>query len=98
MDILIDRSLIQYVMSVARMEAPLVLEAEITGFKKSRSITYSLVDASQTFCNDKNNIVQAHIQACDALLNRTKDMTARIIVEKEIGDLKIVLDLVKYVS
>jgi hypothetical protein len=54
MDILIDRSLIQYVMSVARMEAPLVLEAEITGFKKSRSITYSLVDASQTFCNDKN--------------------------------------------
>jgi hypothetical protein len=98
----VDRVLPLYnIMSVtaARMEAPHVLEAYITRSKKSRAIVYSHLDSSQTFCNDKiGRMIQAHIQACGELLNRIEDKTDQMLVEKDIADLKIILDLVRYVN
>jgi hypothetical protein len=88
-------------MSVAavRMKVPLVLEAHIMRSKKSKAIVYSHLDSSQTYCNDKiGRMIQAHIQACGELLNRIEDKTDQMLIEKEIADLKIILDLVRYVN
>jgi hypothetical protein len=54
--------------------------------------------SNQTLSKDTNDIIKAHIDACSVLLNRTDQTSDQIIVEKEIADLKMVLDLVKYVS
>lgn len=95
---LIGPALIPFVMNVARAKTLFVLTAQITGFSKNRSIIYSPVDPNQTLSKDKNDIIKAHIDACSVLLNRTEETSDQIIVEKEIADLKMVLDLVKYVS
>jgi hypothetical protein len=95
---LIGPALIPFVMNVARAKTLFVLIAQITGFSKNRSIIYSPVDPNQTLSKDTNDIIKAHIDACSVLLNRTEQTSDQIIVEKEIADLKMVLDLVKYVS
>jgi hypothetical protein len=95
---LIGPTLISHVMNVARAETLLVLKAQITEINKNRSIFYSPVHPIQISSKDKNNIIKAHIDACVALLNRTGKASDQIIIEKEIAELKIVLDLIKYVS
>lgn len=94
---LIGPALIPFVMNVARAKTLFVLTAQITGLSKNRSIIYSPVDPNQTLSKDTNDIIKAHIDACSVLLNRTEETSDQIIVEKEIADLKMVLDLVKYV-
>ena len=67
--------------------------------QKSKAIVYSHLDSIQTYCNDKiGRMIQAHIQACGELLNRIEDKTDQMLIEKEIADLKIILDLVRYVN
>ena len=95
---MIGPALIPPVMNVARAETLLVLKAQITEFNKNRSIVYSPVHPSQISSKDINNIVKAHIDACVALLNCTEKASDQIIIEEEIAELKIVLDLIKYVS
>ena len=85
-------------MNVARAETLLVLRAQITEYNKNRSIVYSPVQPSQISSKNINNIIKAHIDACVALLNRTENASDQMIIEKEIGELKIVLDLIKYVN
>jgi hypothetical protein len=84
-------------MNVARAETLVVLTAQFIGFSKNRSIIYSPVDSGQTWSKGTNDIIKAHIEAYDVLLNRTEETSDQIIVKKEIADLKMVLDLVKYV-
>lgn len=94
---LIVLALIRFVMNVGRAGTLVVLTAQITGFSKNRSIIYSPADSGQTWSKGTNDIIKAHIEACDVLLNRTEETSDQIIVKKEIADLKMVLDLVKYV-
>jgi hypothetical protein len=85
-------------MNVGITESLVVLTAQITGFSKNKSIVYCPIDSGQTLSKCTNDIIKAHIEACDVLLNRTEETSDQIIVKKEIADLKMVLDLVKYVS
>jgi hypothetical protein len=95
---LIGPALVSLVMNVARAETLFVLRAQITGLGKNRSIIYSPIDSNHVPSKDINNIIMAHIDACVALLNRAEKTSDQIIVEKEIAELKTVLDLVKYIS
>lgn len=77
------------------MEGPFVIEAKTTGLKKSRNVTYSLVDSYLTACIDKKEIILKQIQACERLLKYTSDRLDQIILEKEIADLKLILDFIE---
>lgn len=77
------------------MEVPFVIEAKTTGLRKSRNVTYSLVDSYHTTCIDKKDIILGQIQACEKLLKYTGDRLDQIILEKEVADLKLMLDFIE---
>jgi hypothetical protein len=77
------------------MEVPFEIEAKTTGLRKSRNITYSLVDSNHTTCIDKKDIILGQIQACEKLLKYTGDRLDQIILEKEVADLKLMLDFIE---
>lgn len=77
------------------MESPFIIEAKTTGSNRNRSVTYSPVDTYHNIFIDKRDLILAQIHACEILLKYTKDRTDQIILEKEIGDLKLMLDLIE---
>jgi hypothetical protein len=82
-------------MNVVEMESPFIIEAKTTGSNTNRNVTYSPVDTYHNVFIDKKDLILAQIQACDRLLKYTKDRIDQIILEKEIGDLKLMLDLIE---
>ncbi|MDQ5868408.1 MAG: hypothetical protein M3530_01625 [Thermoproteota archaeon] len=58
-----------------------------------RKVTYSFVDSYHSLCRDKKDIILSEIQACERLLKYTRDDNDKIILEKEIVELKLALDL-----
>jgi hypothetical protein len=82
-------------MNVVEMESPFIIEAKTTGSNMNRNVTYSLVDTYHNVFIDKKDLILAQIQACERLLKYTKDRIDQIILEKEIGDLKLMLDLIE---
>jgi hypothetical protein len=51
------------------------------------------MDGFHTICLDKKDIVLAEIDACEHLLRACNDKGDRSAIEKEISELKLVLDL-----
>jgi hypothetical protein len=51
------------------------------------------MDDFHTLCLDKKDIVLAEIDACEVLLRAFNDEGDRNAIEKEISELKLVLDL-----
>jgi hypothetical protein len=82
-------------MNIVEMESPFIIEAKTTGSNRNRSVTYSPVDTYHNIFIDKRDLILAQIHACEILLKYTKDRTDQIILEKEIGDLKLMLDLIE---
>jgi hypothetical protein len=62
---------------------------------KRRKVTYSLVDSYHSLCVDKKDIILSEIMACERLLKYTGDGSDMIVLEKEIGELKLALDLLQ---
>jgi hypothetical protein len=77
-------------MNIVEMESPFIIEAKTTGSNTNRSVIYSPVDTYHNIFIDKRELILAQIHACEILLKYTKDRT-----EKEIGDLKLMLDLIE---
>lgn len=82
-------------MNVIGMEAPLIIEAKTTGSNSNRNVTYSPIDTYHNVFIDKKNLILAQIHACERLLKYTNDRIDQIILEKEIADLKLMLDLIE---
>jgi hypothetical protein len=82
-------------MNIVEMESPFIIEANTTGSNTNRSVTYSPVDTYHNIFIDKRDLILAQIHACEILFKYTKDRTDQIILEKEIGDLKLMLDLIE---
>jgi hypothetical protein len=82
-------------MNIVEMESPFIIEAKTTGSNTNRSVTYSPVDTYHNIFIDKRELILAQIHACEILLKYTKDRTDQIILGKEIGDLKLMLDLIE---
>jgi hypothetical protein len=78
--------------NITEIEAPLVI-AKTCGCendRRSKKITYSIVDQYHSICLDKIDIIAAELAACEGLLRHTTDEVDRKIVEIEIMQLNSV--------
>ena len=84
-------------MNIVEMEteSTLVIEAKTIGHKRGRNVTYSVENSYHNICVDKKSIVLGQIHACERVLKYTTDRIDQIILEKEIADLKLMLDLIE---
>jgi hypothetical protein len=80
--------------NIARTEEDYDIVAKTCGCNESkRKVTYSFVDSYHSLCRDKNDIILSEVQACERLLKYTGDENDIVVLEKEIGELKLALDL-----
>lgn len=81
-------------MNISSVETLLQVEAKTCGCKeKGRTVTYSFIDSYHSLCVDKHDIIWNQIGACEKLLEYSNDDNDRSAIEKEISELKTVLDL-----
>lgn len=81
-------------MNIAHTEEDYDIVAKTCGCKDTkRKVTYSFVDSYHSLCRDKNDIILSEVQACERLLKYTRDDNDTVVLEKEIGELKLALDL-----
>jgi hypothetical protein len=80
--------------NIAKTEEDYDIVAKTCGCKDTkRKVTYSFVDSYHSLCRDKNDIILSEVQACERLLKYTGDENDIVVLEKEIGELKLALDL-----
>ena len=84
-------------MNIVEPEVLLTIVAKTCGCKMERDkrkITYALIDSYHSLCMDKKDIIRSELMACERLLKyTTEDQSDRLIVEREIAELKMTLDL-----
>jgi hypothetical protein len=81
-------------MNISSLETSLQVEAKTCGCKeKGRTVTYSFIDSYHSLCIDKREIIWNQIRACEKLLKYVNDDDDRSSIEREIGELKTILDL-----
>ena len=61
--------------------------------KNGKSVAYTLIDSYHGLCLDKKDIIISELEACITLLKYSTDEADRSIIEREIVQLKIMLDL-----
>ncbi len=83
-------------MNIVKSDTQNIIEAKTSGCNKKKSITYYFVESAHSLCLDKSEIILAQIQACERLLNYTKDNNEIISIEKEILGLNFALDLIQF--
>jgi len=72
------------------------VEAKTCGCKNKKSISYHFIEPAHSLCLDKRELVLAQIQACERLLNYSRDELELTTIKKEITDLKLALDMLHY--
>src|SRR5438093_9749955 len=63
--------------------------------EKDRKVTYSILNSYHSLCQDKKDILSNELVACERLLKYSKDPFDKQIIEREITDLKLMLDLLQ---
>lgn len=82
-------------MNIVEMESPFAIQAKTIGHKQRRNVIYSVENSYHSICIDKRGILLEQIHACESFLKYTSDRIDQIILEKEIADLKLMLDLIE---
>ena len=80
-------------MNIVKTEEPFLIEAKTSGYNKKKSISYYFIESVHSLCLDKIEIILEQIRACERLLKYAKDEMDKVIIEKEILELKFALDL-----
>jgi hypothetical protein len=80
--------------NIVGMESSFIIEAK-TIRHKERNVIYSIENFYHSIYIDKRSIVLEQIHACERVLKYTHDRIDQIILEKEIADLKLMLDLIE---
>ena len=83
-------------LNILESERPFLIEAKTCGYSKKKSITYHFIESSHSLCLDKREIILAQIQACNRLLEYAKDESDREAINRELGELKLTLDMMHY--
>ena len=82
-------------MNISSLETSIQVEARTCGCKeKGRTVSYSFIDSYHSLCIDKRDIIWNQIGACEKLLKYSKDDNDKTVIEKEICELKMMLDLI----
>jgi hypothetical protein len=87
--------------NITDIEAPLDIIAKTCGCEKdrrSKKITYSIVDQYHSVCIVKIDIIVAELDACERLLRHTTDEVDREIVEIEITQSSTVKNSLEEIS
>jgi hypothetical protein len=76
-------------------EASSLVIAKLCGCKESRrKVAYSLLNETHGLCLDKKDLINGQLEACEKLLRYTSDENDnRITLKREIGELRMALDL-----
>lgn len=61
--------------------------------ENSKKVTYSFADNYDYLSIDKRDVISAELEACERLLKYNVDEIDKKTVEREIADLKMILDL-----
>jgi len=81
-------------MNITETEVPLDVVAKTCSCSgENRKVTYLILDSYHSLCREKKDIIIGELMACEKLLKYTVDMIENII-EKEINELKLILDLI----
>jgi len=88
-------------MNITNTETPSLVVAKVSGHKykdkssekNKKKITYSLAEEYHSLSLDKREITLSELNACERLLEYTKDASEEEVIEGEIAELKMTLDL-----
>jgi hypothetical protein len=81
-------------MNMSDTESPVIILAKTCGCKeKNMKVTYSFIDSYHSLCLDKKDIISAEIDACQKLTKYTVDEKDKLVIEKELAELKMSIDL-----
>jgi hypothetical protein len=82
-------------MNVTDLESSIQIDAKICGSTQKRKIAYSIMDYHHSLYINKKDIILAQIRACELLYKYTTNSFDNNVLQKEILDLKLVLDLME---
>jgi hypothetical protein len=81
-------------MNISDSESPVTILAKTCGCReRNMKVTYSFIDSYHSLCLDKKDIISAEINACQKLTKYTIDEKDKLVIEKELAELKMSLDL-----
>lgn len=88
-------------MNITDTETPSLVVAKVCGpkdkgnstEKNKKKITYSVAEEYHSLSLDKKDITLSELNACERLLEYTKDVSDEEVIEREITELKMTLDL-----
>jgi hypothetical protein len=81
-------------MNIGDPESQVTILAKTCGCReRSMKVTYSFIDSYHSLCLDKKDIIYAEIDACQRLTKYTVDEKDKLVIEKELAELKMSLDL-----
>jgi len=81
-------------MNISDSESPVTILAKTCGCKeKDMKVTYSFIDSYHSLSLDKKDIISAEIDACQKLTKYTVNEKDKLVIEKELAELKMSLDL-----
>jgi hypothetical protein len=82
-------------MNITETEVPLEIVAKTCSCSdKNRKVTYLILDSYYSICREKKDIIISQLTACEKLLKYSIDTIDKKIIEKEINELKLILDLI----
>jgi len=82
--------------NIGNAEADYDIVAKTCGCKDmKRKVTYSFVDSYHSLCRDKKDIILSEVLACERLLKYTREENDKILLGKEVEELKLALDLLQ---
>ena len=82
-------------MNITETELPLEIVAKTCSCSgKNRKVTYLILDSYHSICREKKDIIIGQLGACEKLLKYNIDNKDKNTIEKEINELKLILDLI----
>ena len=77
-------------MNISDSESPVTILAKTCGCReRNTKVTYSFIDSYHSLCLDKKDIISAEIDACQKLTKYTVDEKDKLVIEKELSELKM---------
>ena len=82
-------------MNICDSEVSMPISARTCNCKEEngKRVTYTLIESYHGLCLDKNDIIISELEACITLLKYSIDEADRSTIEREIAQLRIMLDL-----
>jgi hypothetical protein len=85
-------------MNIIKTETPFTVEAKTTGCNNAKNgkVTYHFIESAHTLCLNKEELLQAQLEACQRLLKLPNEkVDDKDIIENEIIKLYQILNMIR---